>query len=117
LSKGPEAPAIPRQPVWFLALFALAAAGGAVAYVPLLTVLLPQRIAELEGGEDVAALAQVSFLGAVMASLANIGAGMLSDRARVRRPFIIAGLVLSNLLLLAVGAAASVTQIMMVVMV
>lgn len=117
MSKGPEAPAIPRQPVWFLALFALAAAGGAVAYVPLLTVLLPQRIAELEGGEDVAALAQVSFLGAVMASLANIGAGMLSDRARVRRPFIIAGLVLSNLLLLAVGAAASVTQIMMVVMV
>ena len=34
-----------RQPRWFLTLFALAAAGGAVGYVPLLTVLLPQRIA------------------------------------------------------------------------
>lgn len=111
------APVIQRQPVWFLALFALAAAGGAVAYVPLLTVLLPQRIADLQGGEDVAALAQVSFLGAVMASLANIGVGMLSDRVRMRRPFIIAGLIASNLLLLAVGTAASVTQIVMLVMV
>ena len=113
------APAPPpeRQPFWFLALFALAAAGGAVAYVPLLTVLLPQRIAELQGGEDVAALAQVSFLGAVMASLANIGVGMLSDRAKARRPFIIAGLILSNALLLAVGTATSIAQIVGLVMI
>lgn len=113
------APAPPpeRQPLWFLALFALAAAGGAVAYVPLLTVLLPQRIAELQGGEDVAALAQVSFLGAVMASIANIGVGMLSDRAKARRPFIIAGLILSNALLLSVGTATSVAQIVGLVMV
>ena len=113
------APASPpeRQPVWFLALFALAAAGGAVAYVPLLTVLLPQRIAELQGGEDVAALAQVGFLGAVMASIANIGVGMLSDRARMRRPFIVAGLIISNALLLAVGTATSVAQIVMLVMI
>lgn len=106
-----------RQPGWFLALFALAAAGGAVAYVPLLTVLLPQRIAELQGSEDVAALAQVTFLGAVMASLANIAVGWLSDRSRVRRPWIVAGLVLSNLLLLAVGTAQSVMQIIALVMV
>jgi MFS family permease len=117
LSEGPAAPVVKRQPVWFLALFALAAAGGAVAYVPLLTVLLPQRIAELQGAEDVAALARVGFVGAVMASLANIGVGMLSDRARMRRPFIIAGLVASNLLLLMVGTATSVAQIIMLVMV
>lgn len=106
-----------RQPAWFLALFALAAAGGAVAYVPLLTVLLPQRIADLQGGEDVAALAQVGFLGAVMASIANIGVGMLSDRVRMRRPFVIAGLLLSNALLLMVGTASSVAQIVVLVMV
>jgi len=105
------------QPAWFLALFALAAAGGAVAYVPLLTVLLPQRIADLQGGEDVAALAQVGFLGAVMASIANIGVGMLSDRLRMRRPFVIAGLLLSNALLLMVGTASSVAQIVVLVMV
>ena len=105
-----------RQPRWFLALFALAAAGGAVGYVPLLTVLLPQRIAELQGGEDVAALAQVTFLGAVMASLANIAAGILSDRTRTRRVWIIAGLIGSNVLLLAIGTAGSIGEIILLIM-
>ena len=106
-----------RQPRWFLALFALAAAGGAVGYVPLLTVLLPQRIAELQGGEDVAALAQVTFLGAVMASIANIAVGWLSDRSRVRRPWIALGLVTSNALLIAVGEARSVSELIVLVMI
>lgn len=105
-----------RQPRWFLALFALAAAGGAVGYVPLLTVLLPQRIAELQGGEDIAALAQVTFLGAVMASLANIAVGVISDRSGTRRPWIMAGLIASNLLLVAVGEARSVTEIIVLIM-
>lgn len=105
-----------RQPRWFLALFALAAAGGAVGYVPLLTVLLPQRISELQGGEDVAALAQVAFLGAVMASIANIAVGVLSDRSGVRRPWIIAGLIASNLLLIGVGQAGSVVEMIVLVM-
>ncbi|TAD77717.1 MAG: MFS transporter [Sphingomonadales bacterium] len=106
-----------RQPGWFLILFALAAAGGAVAYVPLLTVLLPQRIAELQGGEDIAVLAQVTFLGAVMASIANILVGVLSDRTRTRRPWIIAGLFASNALLLAVGEVHSVSAIIALVMI
>jgi MFS family permease len=105
-----------RQPRWFLFLFALAAAGGAVAYVPLLTVLLPQRIAELQGGEDVAALAQVTFVGAVIASLANIAVGMISDASRARRPWIFAGLILSNLLLVAVGEARSVSALVLLIM-
>lgn len=113
----PSASPPERQPVWFLILFALASAGGAVAYVPLLTVLLPQRVADLQGGEDVAALAPVLFLGAVMASLANIAIGTLSDRSRTRRPWIIAGLIASNVLLLAVGEAGSVTAIAALVMV
>ena len=113
---APAAAQAARQPRWFLALFALAAAGGAVGYVPLLTVLLPQRIAELQGGEDVAALAQVTFLGAVMASLANIAVGMVSDRTRSRRPWIITGLIASNLLLIAVGEARSVTALMALIM-
>lgn len=105
-----------RQPRWFLLLFALAAAGGAVAYVPLLTVLLPQRIAELKGGEDVTALAQVTFVGAVMASLANIAVGMISDASKVRRPWIVAGLILSNVLLIAVGEARSVNALVLLIM-
>lgn len=119
----PEPPAGPvdtppaRQPGWFLALFALAAAGGAVAYVPLLTVLLPQAIADLQGREDVAALAQVTFLGAAVASIANIAFGMLSDATRVRRPWIVIGLVASNLLLLSVGEADSIGEMVVLVMI
>ncbi|MDP2131771.1 MAG: MFS transporter [Erythrobacter sp.] len=105
-----------RQPRWFLVLFALAAAGGAVAYVPLLTVLLPQQIVTLQGGEDVAALAQVSFLGAVMASLANIAVGALSDRSTVRRPWIIAGLIASNIALIAIGRADSIAELVLLIM-
>lgn len=87
-----------------------------MAYVPLLTVLMPQRIVQLQGGEDVAALAQVTFLGAVAASLANIAAGLLSDRSKRRRPWIVAGLVASNLLLLAVGEARSVGELVLLIM-
>lgn len=113
-TSAPDTPV--RQPGWFLALFALASAGGAVAYVPLLTVLLPQAITELQGGEDVAALARVTFLGAAMASLANFGVGILSDASRTRRPWIVAGLVLSSALLLLIGRATSVHQVVLLVM-
>ena len=37
----------PRQSRRFLALYALAAAGGAVAYVPFLTILLPVQVQAL----------------------------------------------------------------------
>lgn len=87
-----------------------------MAYVPLLTVLLPQQIVTLQGGEDVAALAQVSFLGAVMASLANIAVGALSDRSTMRRPWIIAGLIASNIALIAIGRADSIAELVLLIM-
>jgi MFS family permease len=112
----PAQPEPARQPGWFLGLYALAAAGGAVAYVPLLTVLLPERIASLQGREDIAALAQASFWGAVTASLANIVVGALSDASRVRRPWILAGLLISNFWLLRIDGAHSVSEIVLLVM-
>ena len=42
-------PAARGNPVWLAALFALAWAGGAVAYMPFLTILLPGRVADLAG--------------------------------------------------------------------
>ena len=105
-----------RQPLWFLLFLALAAAGGAVAYVPFLTVLLPVRIAELTGSDDVAALSYATFAGAIVASLANIGFGWLSDRSGGRPAWIAAGLLLSSGLLIAVEQAASLTQLIMVIM-
>ena len=111
-----EPGAVTRQPLWFMLLLALAAAGGAVAYVPFLTVLLPVRIAELTGSDDVAALSYATFAGAIVASLANIGFGWLSDRSGNRPGWIAAGLVLSGALLLAVPLADSVGELIAVIM-
>ena len=98
-----------------MVLFALAAGGGSIAYVPLLTVLLPLKITTL-GNEDVGALARVTFYGAIIASLANIAFGMLSDRSRNRIGWIIGGLVTSSLLLVAIGYATSLVELIVLVM-
>lgn len=105
-----------RQPIWYLALFALAAGGGAIAYVPFLTVLLPLKITALMGTADVPALARVTFFGALVASLANIAFGILSDRTRTRAPWILLGLASSSALLIAIGRASSLTELVILVM-
>ena len=111
-----EASSARKQPVWFLVLFALAAGGGAIAYVPLLTVLLPLQVAGMIGTEDVPSLARITFLGAIAASLANIAFGMLSDRSASRLPWIVTGLVGSSTLLVAIGEAQSVPLLIALVM-
>lgn len=84
----------------FLALYTLAAAGGAVAYVPFLTLLLPLQATTLFGSGAVNVIAYTAFFGAVAASLSNILFGWLSDRTQARTPWIWAGLILSSLLLI-----------------
>ena len=77
----------------FLLLFALAWSGGAIAYVPLLTLLLPERLSEVAGAGDVWWLAVIGVAGALSASAANLGFGWLSDLSGARRPWVAAGLV------------------------
>lgn len=100
----------------FLLLYALAAAGGAVAYVPFLTVLLPVRAQTLFADHAVSALANIAFGGAIAASLANIAFGWLSDRSGTRRPWIAAGLILSSALLAAMSLADSLPLLVALVM-
>jgi MFS family permease len=88
-------------------LFALAWAGGAVAYVPFLTILLPLRVVAIEGDRSVWVVGLTTFCGAVAASVGNIVFGWLSDRSGVRRPWVVGGLVLSSALLVAVPLARS----------
>ena len=92
-------PADPRQTTRFLLLYALAVAGGAIAYVPFLTILLPIQVTGMAGDRDVTWLAYATFAGALAASAANIFFGWLSDRSAVRRPWIIGGLLWSCALL------------------
>lgn len=88
-------------------LYALAVSGGAVAYIPFLTILLPMRATGLAGDRALNMLAIAAFLGAIAASLANIGFGWASDVTRARRPWIFAGLLLSSSLLVAMPWASS----------
>lgn len=94
-----------RQSVRFLLLYALAVAGGAVAYVPFLTILLPVRVEAMAATESVNWLAYLAFVGAVAASVANIGFGWLSDLVAGRRTWITLGLLLSCSLLAALVTA------------
>ncbi|WP_394730339.1 MFS transporter [Altererythrobacter sp. GH1-8] len=105
-----------RQPLWFLLLLALAAAGGAVAYVPFLTVLLPVRVRDLAGDQAVDVLAYATFAGAFIASLANIAFGWASDVTRNRRGWIATGMIVSGALLVSVRWADTVPQLVAVIM-
>ena len=76
----------------FLALYALAWAGGATAYVPFLTILMPVRTAALAGPAAFHWLAYLAFTGAIAASLANIVGGRISDALGNRRLLALLGL-------------------------
>lgn len=105
------------QPLWFLLLLAAATAGGSIAYIPFLTVLLPLKITTMMGSEDVGALAEVTFFGAIIASVTNIAFGMLSDRSGSRVPWILAGMVASGAALVAIGFSENLSQLLILVMV
>ncbi len=96
----------------FLAVYALAWTGVAIAYMPFLTLLLPVRVAVLAGPDQaVGWVAQLSFAGALAASAGHLLFGWLSDVSGVRRPWIWAGLALSSALLLRVPAATTLAML------
>lgn len=109
-----------RQPLTFLMLYALAWAGGSIAYVPFLTILLPVRVAALAPGgpqQAVLWLSAIAFCGAIAASAGHILFGWLSDVTGTRRPWAALGLALSCGLLLFVPLAQSLEALILVVMV
>lgn len=89
-----------RSPAFLIA-FALANAGGVIGYLPLLTLLLPIKVAQVAGGERIGVLTATIVAGAVVASAANILFGWLSDRSLAngggRRRWIIGGIVATAL--------------------
>lgn len=95
-------PATARQSTRFLYLYALAVAGGSIAYIPLLTILLPVHVTKTAGESALNLLSYIAFAGAISASIANIGFGWASDVSGTRRPWIAVGMLLSCALLLTV---------------
>ena len=123
MSDRPGAPGEPsgrllpsHQPLSFLILYALAWAGGSIAYVPFLTILLPVRVAALVPGQQaVLWLSAIAFCGAISASVGHILFGWLSDVTGMRRPWAALGLALSCVLLLVVPSAHSLRDLIAIV--
>jgi MFS family permease len=116
MAETPE-PTVERQSRQFLFLYALAVAGGSIAYIPFLTILLPAHVTSFAAGTGLQLLAYIAFAGAISASIANIMFGWLSDLTRTRRPWIAAGLLLASAMLLAVREVRDpVTLIGMIIM-
>lgn len=65
-------------------LYALAAAGGVIGYVPLLTLLLPIKLALFAGADRYRILAFCGVAGAAAAAVANVAFGWLGDRSVAR---------------------------------
>ena len=65
----------------FLIVFALANVGGVIAYLPLLTLLLPLKVEALSGAERIGVFTACITAGALSASGANVLFGWLSDRS------------------------------------
>ncbi|MFA6124763.1 MAG: MFS transporter [Sphingomonas sp.] len=105
-----------RSPLLIPVLGALGYAGCVVAYLPLLTLLLPLRIEQIAGEARLGVLATAMIAGAAMASIAGILFGWLSDRSLERgigrRYWIAAGLVAT--ILSYAGVASARTPVMLV---
>lgn len=99
----------------FLWLFALAWAGGAIAYVPFLTIWLPLRVISIAGPNSVRTLGLITFCGAIAASVGNISFGWLSDWTGTRRPWIATGLTLTAVLLVLMGQAGDASTVLALV--
>ena len=76
----------------FLILFALANAGGVVAYAPLLTLIFPARIWEIAGASAIHWLGVSTFAGARAPSVGKVPFGWASDLVGARRHWVSAGL-------------------------
>lgn len=73
-----------RRGMGFILLVALANAGGVIAFLPLLSLLLPVRIAAIAGEARIGLFTATVIAGAIAASLSNIAFGWASDRTRAR---------------------------------
>ena len=82
LSASPPEPDPPAVSVGFVVAYPAAQIGAFIGFIPLLTLLLPLKAAAIAPAGKAELLALVALWGAVTAGLANVFAGVLSDRAR-----------------------------------
>nr|WP_269142357.1 MFS transporter [Sphingomonas sp. IC-11] len=99
----------------FLLAYALANAGGVIAYMPLLTLLLPLKVEQLAGAERIGLFSATVIAGSLAASMCNVLFGWLSDRSLRRgggrRRWVVIGLAATCCSFLGVALADSAATI------
>ena len=93
----------------------MANAAGFIAFIPLLTLVLPARVGMLAGAARIEWLAAASFAGALSASIANLAFGWASDIVGTRRLWAVCGLALTLVAYVPIYFAASALQILLAV--
>lgn len=114
-------PAVPSHiSRWFVVGYGAAQAGAFISFIPLLSLLLPEKAAAIAGPDRALLLSQVAMMGGLTAAGANLLFGALSDRTRSRfgrrRPWIVIGFVLVAAALMLIGAARDPLHLMLAVM-
>lgn len=104
-----------RQSTCFLALYALAVAGGSASYAPFLTLILPMKLSVIAGPNAIQVLSYSAFVGAVAASLSNIFFGWASDRTHNRTRWILGGVVSSCALLVSMRFIETVPHLLLMI--
>jgi MFS family permease len=103
----------------FCWLYPIANAGAFVAFLPLLTFIVPLRAAEIVTAGKYTLLSEALIWGVLVATIANVAAGVASDwthaRWGTRLPWVWAGLVGSWLSYGAINLAASAIQLILAV--
>ncbi|NJC33686.1 MFS family permease [Sphingomonas jejuensis] len=106
-----EAGEAPLRSSRFIVGYGLANAGAFIAFIPLLTLLLPSKAAEIDPAGRALLLSQIGLASGLTAALANLLFGAASDATRTRfgrrRPWILGGLAATILSLLLIGWAPS----------
>lgn len=97
MTDAAEAPAPPsHRSRWFVLGYGAAQTGAFICFIPLLTLLLPEKAAAIAGEGKAVLLSFAAMLGGLTAAAANLVFGALSDRTRSRfgrrRPWILSGL-------------------------
>jgi MFS family permease len=102
---------LPSRRRLFLIVFALANVGGVIAYLPLLTLLLPLKVEALSGAARIGVYTACITAGSLSASGSNVLFGWLSDRSvrrgGGRRRWMVGGIVATAASYAAVALAAT----------
>tara|TARA_R110002051_G_scaffold323990_1_gene419511 strand:- start:9534 stop:10823 length:1290 start_codon:yes stop_codon:yes gene_type:complete len=98
-----------RRSLSFVLGYGAAQAGAFICFIPLLTLLLPEKAEQIGGADKALLLSQAAMIGGLTAAGANLLFGTLSDRTESRfgrrRPWILMGFFAAALALALIGAA------------